>query len=185
LREASSVSLALFAKFLLSKLAQSNFISNKRSTFENNSSLCDPQIISEFVSATLSCSHLSESNNICIKVVRRNVSLSSIRSHFKQDLSVPVKDVIITDECRSTIKQAFLEGLSCALVPADTEAPLLYLMSAANFDLTKFKRQFGELDTTHAMISRSDRSSVVRPHVKMVQKPIRLKSHRAWVCNKL
>jgi serine/threonine protein kinase len=83
------------------------------------------------------------------------------------------------------IKQAFLEGLSCALVPADTEAPLLYLMSAANFDLTKFKRQFGELDTTHAMISRSDRSSVVRPHVKMVQKPIRLKSQRAWVSNKL
>ena len=38
------------------------------------------------------------------------MSLSSIRSHFKQDLSVPVKDVIITDECRSTIKQAFLEG---------------------------------------------------------------------------
>ena len=77
--------------------------------------------------------------------------------------------------------QAYLEGLSYALVPAECPVPLSYLLRSPYFDLNKFKRLFGNLDTTNSMIACSDRSNAIRPQVEAVKKPSRMTSGKQWV----
>lgn len=71
--------------------------------------------------------------------------------------------------------------MSYALVPADCPLPLTCLMGSSNFDLLKFKRHFGNVDTANSMISCRDRSNVIRPQVEEVKKPTRLTSEKYWV----
>ena len=91
----------------------------------------------------------------------------------------PVDYVVITEACEHLLVQAYLEGLSYALVPAECPVPLSYLMRSP--DLITFKRLFGNLDTTNSMIACSDRSNAIRPQVEAVKKPSRMTSGKQWV----
>lgn len=186
------VSVEIFGKLLLSKLKVEHFKATPaKKKMKTNSEgaasstefiSADSYKVSLFINALFSCSEVAQNTTGRARNIKfdRKISLSSI--HFlRTDKGIPVDCVVITEECERLLLQAYLEGLSYALVPADCSAPLTFLMKSPNFDLIKFKRHFGNLDSTNSMISCRDRSTVIRPQVEEVKKPSRLTSEKQWV----
>jgi hypothetical protein len=186
------VSVEIFGKLLLkvehfkATPAKKKMKTNSEGAAASTESIsADSYKVSLFINALFSCSEVAQYTSVRARNFKfdRKISLSSIHS-LRTDKCIPVDCVVITEECECLLLQAYLEGLSYALVPVDCSAPLTFLMRSPNFDLIKFKRHFGNLDSTNSMISCRDRSTVIRPQVEEVKKPSRLSSEKQWVIYK-